>query len=407
MKKEQFDFLLKSQPESPAQHYKLGVWYRSRGLAQEALHCFEKALSTEKNLSDFGKQAFDRYECLLEYGRLLRQLGRMELAITAFRECLARKRYATEALIEIGTMLHQSGTSDSEIRRQLTAIASELMEDDIFPIAETLWHLGAYSSALELYESHSLHTDLNDIKQYRYILCLIYINRFKKALSLLLRKAMHPNDVLLVTAQHTVRAAEAINVCKWCLHGMNGGIGLSNLSRYEALETAKTAIALGKINEAWEMLPSPTAHEYNELIYTLYKQGYRELAASLIAQMEQLPLCDRSQISLDICFIAAEIEYDAGNYEKAAAIFEAIYGTDPNHSTARFGAASCYLQQTRESLMARLESTIVGSEMFIKIERYLDNISRALQIMNITNWHTKWTPAQKRNHAANPGVLLH
>ncbi|MCJ8011155.1 tetratricopeptide repeat protein [Paenibacillus sp. KQZ6P-2] len=182
---------------------------------------------------------------------------------------------------------------------------------------------------------------------------------------------------------------------------------MTGLSRYEALETAKTAIALGKIDEALTILSSPTTHEYNELVYTMYMQGYREQALLRISEMEQLPLYDRSQVSLELCFIAAEIQYDAGNYEEAASIFEAIYHTDPNHSAARFGAASSYLQRTRESLTAKLESSVVGSEVFIRIEHYLNNISHALQILNVTHWHTEWTPAQQRNHSAATTVLFH
>jgi len=218
---------------------------------------------------------------------------------------------------------------------------------------------------------------------------------------------MNHDRVLLMTAQHMIRVTEVIHVCKWCLYGMKGGIGMPVLSRYEALETAKTAITLGKIDEALTILSSPTTQEYNELIYTLYQQGYRELVAMRISEMEQLPLYDRSQISLEICFIAAEIQYDAGNYEEAASVFEAIYSTDPNHSPARFGAASCYLQQTKGSLTSKLESSIIGSEMFLKIDRYLSNITRALQILNITQWHTEWTPAQQQNHTATSTKLFH
>jgi tetratricopeptide (TPR) repeat protein len=376
-------------------------------MAEEALQCFEIALSTSRDGSSVGKQSYDESMCWLEYGRLLRLLGRNTQAGAAFRQCLTRKRFAMEALLEIGIILFQMGTNDSEIRLQLTAIATELMEDDILLVAEVLWGLGAYSTAAELYATCYRQSSITEINQIHYILCLIYINQFQEALTLLSLQAMRSDHVLLMTANHMIRATEVKNVCKWCLYGMNGGIGMPALSRYEALETAKTAIALGKINEALAILASPTPDEYNELIYTLYKQGYRELAASRIAVMEQLPLNDRSQISLDLCFIAAEIEYDAGNYERAAAIFETIYGTDPNHSPARFGAASCYLQQTKKSLMGRLENTIVGNELFLKIEHHLDKISRALQILNITEWHTIWTPAQERNHAKGPAVLLH
>ncbi|MDR9852665.1 hypothetical protein RJP21_03490 [Paenibacillus sp. VCA1] len=408
MKKDHVKFPLQSEQASSSQQYKLAVWHRSRGMTGEALLCFEKALSLDKTNPPSKDTSFDEPMCWLEYGRLLRQLGRDYEAGMAFRECLKTKRYITEALIEIGMFLGLSGMRDADIRIQLTAIASEFAEDAALPVAEALWALGAFSAAAELYASLGTTARSMERNQAHYILCLIYINRFKEALSLLSRKAMHHDRVLLTTSRHMIRAAEAANLCKWCLHGINGGgIGMPALSRYEALETAKTAIALGKVDEALAILSSPTEHEYNELIYTLYKQGYRELAASRISEMECLPLYDRSQISLDLCFIAAEIEYDKGNFEQAASIFEAIYTTDPNHSTARFGAASCCLQQTKASLMARLENTIVGTDLFHQIERYLDNISRALHILNITDWHTRWTPAQMRNHGAASAVVLH
>lgn len=408
MKKDQALSLLQTKPESSSVHYKSGLWYRTRGMDAAALSCFEKALSITRSGEKTADPSFDESLCWMEYGRLLRQLGRHHEAGMAFRECLARKRHIPEALAEIGLLLRRSEISDGDLRIRLTAVASEFIEDPALHVAETLWALGAYASAAELYASLSPPERYTDRNLAQYILCLIYINQFKEALSLLSRKTMQQDRVLLITARHRIRTAEAIHVCKLCLHGKNGGdIGMPALSRYEALETAKTAIALGKVEEALAILSSPTEHEYHELIYTLYKQGYRELAASRIAGMEQLPLYDRSQISLELCFIAAEIQYDEGNYETAASIFEAIYNTDPNHSASRFGAASCYLQQTKKSLMARLENTIVGSEHFLQIERYLNNITRALHILNITEWHTRWTPAQMRNHGASSAVMLH
>lgn len=408
MKKYQVRSLLRSKPDSSALHYELGLRHRLRGMSAHALSYFEKALSMPKQDMDSDHSSFDESMCWLEYGRLLGELGRHHEAVMAFRECLARKRHIQEALIEIGTFLRQSGKSDADIRVQLTAVASEFVEAPALTVAETLWALGAFASAAELYAASSPPADHTERTQAHYIVCLIYMNQFKEALSLLLRKAMQHDRVLLITAQQRIRTAEAVNLCKWCMHGMNGGgIGMPALSRYEALETAKTAIALGKVEEALAILSSPTEHEYHELIYTLYKQGYRELAALRIAELERLPLHDRSQISLELCFIAAEIQYDDGKYDKAASIFEAIYNTDPNHSASRFGAASCYLQQTRRSLISRLENSIVGSELFIKTERYLEKVTQALHIINITEWHTRWTPAQMRNHEAASPVVLH
>lgn len=407
MNKDHLLYLLKSQPESSALQFKLGEWYRSRGMVDEALASFEKALTQPDSGSGATEPAFDEPLCWLEYGKLLRALGRDSQAAAAFRQCLVHNGYTTEALAEIGMMFFRTGMNDAELSLRLTTTASEDLRDPVIPVAEALWMIGAYPAAAELYASSCDRPNYTEIHQIHYILCLIYINRIKEAMSLLSRKPMYPSRVLLMSAQQIIRVEEVMNVCKCCLYGMNGGIGMPALSRYEALETAKTAIALGKIDEALSILSSPTTHEFNELIYTLYTQGYRELAAKQIAEMEQLPLHDRSQISLELCFIAAEIQYDAGNYEQAASIFESIYHTDANHSAARFGAASCYLQQTKSSLTRKLEQCIIGSELFSNIEHHLDSISRALQILTITQWHTEWTPSQQRNHQATSPALFH
>ncbi|MWV45004.1 hypothetical protein GRF59_15380 [Paenibacillus sp. HJL G12] len=408
MNNDHFAFPLKSQPESSSLHFKSALWYRSRGMLDEAVSCFEQALSFAKSQNNGNAEPnFDETLCWLEYGKLLRSLELNRQAAAAFQHCLIQNRYAREALVEIGMMHSQAGMNDSEIAHQLANLASESMPNTEIIVAESLWTLGAYTAAAEIYASCLDERSYSESNLVHYILCLIYINQFNEALALLSRKAVHQEHVLLMTAQHLIRTTEVIYVCKWCLHGMKGGAALPVLSRYEALETAKTAIALGKIDEALTILSSPTTHEYNELIYTMYKQGYRELAALRISEMEHLPLHERNQISLELCFIAAEIQYDIGNYEEAASIFEIIYLTDPNHSCARFGAASSYLQQTRKSLNARLEGIIVGSEMYIKIEQYLNNISRALQILHITKWHTEWTPAQQRNQLATTTVMFH
>lgn len=408
MNKDYLSLLLKSQPESSTLHYKLGIWYRSRGMMNEAAASLEQALTYASRSPEGSKEhTFDEPLCWLEYGKQLRLLGQSSQAAAAFEQCLNHNGYIIEALVEIGDMLYRAGMTEDDLALRLTAIASASIQNHAIPVAEALRLLGAYHAATEIYAASMQLKGWTENNLVHYILCLIYINQFKEALALLSRKAMLQERVLLMTAQHTIRVTEVINVCKCCLYGMNGGNGMPALSRYEALETAKTAIALGKIDEALAILSSPTPHEYNELVYTLYQQGYRELAANRIAEMDQLPLYERSQISLDLCFIAAEIQYDTGKYEEAAAIFEAIYSTDPNHSPARFGAASCYLQQTHQSLISKMESCVIGSETFMKIDRYLSNITRALQILNITQWHTEWTPAQQRNHQATSAAMLH
>ncbi len=109
MKKDQALSLLQTKPESSSVHYKSGLWYRTRGMDAAALSCFEKALSITRSGEKTADPSFDESLCWMEYGRLLRQLGRHHEAGMAFRECLARKRHIPEALAEIGLLLRSVG----------------------------------------------------------------------------------------------------------------------------------------------------------------------------------------------------------------------------------------------------------------------------------------------------------
>ena len=76
-------------------------------------------------------------------------------------------------------------------------------------------------------------------------------------------------------------------------------------------------------------------------------------------------------------------------------MLEQLRLASPGNTEARFGEAACYLQSALISLSARLEENYSSVSARKEIELYLDNINAALHVVESTNWHTAWTPAQK------------
>lgn len=329
MDKDHLVLMLKSQPNSPSLHYKLGLWYRSRGQIKEAALYLEKALHyTRDQAHDASyRDIFDEPHGWLEYGKMMRLEGHIQQAEESFLQCLKLGKYVLESMVEWGAMMHDSGMCDADISYTLQSVSDNITHKLL--TAHSLWVLGAYNEALLIYKSLTLSRDVWVEHLMPYVSCLIQTGECNEALSLLKQYSTESQHLLLKMGQQRIMASEALYVCSWCI---NRGQDVPLLSCFEALETAKTSIALGKVEEAIAMMNLPTNHEKNELIYTLYQHGYRDMASSMLEEMQELPLYDRNQISLDLCFIAAEIHYDFGDYQTAASIFESIFTTEPTHT---------------------------------------------------------------------------
>ncbi|PQP87834.1 MULTISPECIES: tetratricopeptide repeat protein [Paenibacillus] len=398
MTKDELMTLLQAYPISPSLHFKLGLWYKSRGHNSEAMTHIRTALTHAHDNSGSlpHAESFDEAQGWLEYGRLLYASSRTEEAEEAFRRAVNLGQHHRKTLAEWGALLYDAGKTDAEICRRLLEMVP-LSDTTELQVGQTLADLGAYEEAFGILSRYTDDIRFNESVQLIYILCLIHTHQFKEAHARLTQRTMDPDKVVVKSASHSVTASHAAYLC---CRALQEGRGLPELSRFNRLETAKSAIVLGMVDIGMSLQPEPSFHESSELIYTLYREGYIEQAKALLNKLEGIPTHERSQSSLELCFIAAEMLYDQGDFAKAAQLFESIYATDPSHSLARFAAASCFLEETRSSLDHRQERQVIGSELYFQIDEYLTNITLALQIIQSTSWHTVWTPAQRRNHPA-------
>ncbi|WP_435925152.1 tetratricopeptide repeat protein [Paenibacillus sp. DYY-L-2] len=158
----------------------------------------------------------------------------------------------------------------------------------------------------------------------------------------------------------------------------------------------RRAVRMGKLDTASELANGDVYH-LCALIEELYVQGYVDASKAWLSRLDPLRLSEAKPPYREAAFIYAEIMHDEGRYDEAAAIFEKLADDSHYMSKARFGASSCYLHSTMNRLLGRLEIYRPGEEELIKIEKYLHDISAALQIIHRTNWHTVWNEEQSRN----------
>lgn len=159
-------------------------------------------------------------------------------------------------------------------------------------------------------------------------------------------------------------------------------------------------VALGLLDLAEALVSKyPDNYHQSELIQSLYKQGYVSAAKEKLSSMHNLHLLfnETSCHMVNLTFISAEILHDEGRYSEAAEIFESLVVSQPDVARARFGAASCYLLEAMDNLMRRIAIYHPSEEDRMRIERYLNDITKSLQIITNSGWHTVWTPKQKLN----------
>lgn len=158
----------------------------------------------------------------------------------------------------------------------------------------------------------------------------------------------------------------------------------------------RRAVRLGKLDNASELAEGDIYH-ICALIHALYAEGYVETSKSWLSRIDPSLLCEAEPPFQEASFIYAEILHDEGKYDEAAVIFENLAERSHHMSSARFGASSCYLHSAMNRLLRRLEIYRPEEDELHKIEKYLHDISAALEIVHRTNWHTQWTEEQRMN----------
>ncbi|PCL94660.1 tetratricopeptide repeat protein [Paenibacillus lautus] len=377
----------------PSTEYERGKWYKKRGYLEKALKSFKDAAqSATTDTTSSGWKEVDL--SWLEYGLLSMRMRSYGKAEEAFRTVVLHSgAHAQEALNQWAALLLLQGIPDQAICERLLDETSSFPASNIM-VGRSLYYIGAYPFASRCFaEQGSLYSDTCIM----YVTCLIMTGQTSEAMqfidSYLRDSTRQPRELPRPQGSEMAQLSRIRQLCEWSVqHTLPDRF----IAMSEALELARTAISLNMISIAEHLLADSGERAYYALICFLYEEGYKGQAISKLHQLEALPLQDQDSYSFKVCFIAAEHLYDLGNYDEAASMLEQLRLASPGHTEARFGEAACYLQSALISLSARLEESYSSASARKEIESYLDNINAALHVVESTNWHTTWTPAQKR-----------
>jgi tetratricopeptide (TPR) repeat protein len=83
----------------------LGRTYRKLGVNQNALECFQKAISYDPNFLEFHLNMIDTYE----------QMGKLNSLIKGYENILAKNRYDSRAYLELGLIHRKLGNNDRAV----------------------------------------------------------------------------------------------------------------------------------------------------------------------------------------------------------------------------------------------------------------------------------------------------
>lgn len=392
------------QTESLTQVYELGKWHESRGHLEEALKCFKQGAVPAKLVNTSAGTPQTQKELALnwiEYGRLSARLNNYEEAERSFRQALCfGMPYTATALKEWALLLHRQGISDSNIFSQLS---KELSSYSIAPsvFGCILTEIGAYKEAVISFNMSEYTDTQSGIDHVR---CLIIDGQLNEAMDLLiyLNHKRTPFDWKWDEQYEFISLATFL--CKWRL---SGSLPYLPASEDDRLKLARAALSVGMISEAEFIVSSEGELGEHALIYFLYSEGYIALAETRLQQLPDLTQIQLSPYGTKVQFIAAERLYDLHEYEKASKMFENIRLSQSEHTNARFGEAACYLQSALLSLSSRVNRINCSRTIKEQAMEYMNSINAALHIVENTNWHTTWTPAQRRRqHGIGQTSLL-
>lgn len=305
-----------------------------------------------------------------------------------------------QQMLKQAEALIKKGASDQAVH---DAMQSLLKQASIAPdegqewLVASLCQLGAYTYALNWFTPLMLQKDDFRIL---YVKCLIHTDRIVNALDFLEKWPRNQNSENDLT--DNIHQAEQMELlCRIAIKLSEGSaseleLELSKLTADQVQPLIQAAILLGLIPVA-HCLTSTNTYHHDDYIFLLYQEGYVELAKLELQRLGQGQLVEAGPAIRNASYVFAEILHDEGRFEEAAVIFENIAEQYPELAKARFGACSCYLLMAMNRLISRLELYRPDLEERSVIERYLDDIAQAMQIIHRTQWHTVWSTTQSRN----------
>lgn len=295
-----------------------------------------------------------------------------------------------QRLLQIGISLHRSNKSDEDISNTL----SDLIEQDKLPGGENLlisilFQLGAYNSAAALITPKLMH---EEHMRLMYVEALIHIGSVEQAAALI------ESSLKNVTEGDDARLSNKMNqLFELCQLQIQGGSLPESISFSCRVALIVQAVKYGLTELAFKLVSSNDHYLQCLFIDALYREGYNVAAKNHLTRLPDPLSLGAQRIFQQTAFISAEMLHDDASYTEASCIFNALIQQFPDMAQARFGAASCYLHETMNNLIRRIELYHPSEEARLKINKYLDRIQQTLLIVDESNWHTIWSPAQQRN----------
>ncbi|WMT42636.1 tetratricopeptide repeat protein [Paenibacillus sp. D2_2] len=163
---------------------------------------------------------------------------------------------------------------------------------------------------------------------------------------------------------------------------------------YDRSELIQHSVSSGMLNAAIKLVEDKDPALRCMLIYSLYKEGYTELAERNILEIasELIPLKPPYQ---EVAKIYGEILYDQARFEEASSIFTSLAESCPSMVHIRYAVAACQLQEKIQRLTRRMELYHPDQDERLKIEKYIQGFLDLLSLIGRTKWHTTWNDKQR------------
>lgn len=394
-------------PDYTDLYFLLGLVYSEQFLYKKALDAFYKAIeigeAPRKYISTKGAGGYLSH---LKVGEVYKILGHTKEALERFFYVIQLAPKFQPAYQLFAACLAESSHDEKEVKGMFKELASLPQSSPLY-IAESLCHIGYYENAIEyLHQLDSEDYSVKIVKNEYFMQtgqCLEAIRLQKQVLHEL--SPGHPHEDIWMIDHVICFWSEQLPIpysilkrlehaqVNWLLslvlllEGTSGekhiqlsmeqfSVLIKRLLHYGFVEVA------GIITTKFDFLYS--------LLFAklLYMEGYQERAAKTFLELLELHHFDE-----EAHFYLGEILFDRSQYYYAAKQFELVLQTNPNHWRARTGAALSYLAEGYNWISESQE--YYSSVEFLKEQ--LQGINIAIEEMQQTNWHTKWTMRQRRN----------
>ncbi|TYP76341.1 glycosyltransferase family 2 protein [Paenibacillus methanolicus] len=401
-------------PDYPDLHYLLGEAYRAQGLLPEALQALRQAAACPSDSALYPVEAgCATFRAQTLIGDTLTKLGQLEEAKSAYEQALASHAAYKPATLGWAASLEALRIPGTVIAERLLLLVRDL-PSGLLLFAEAMLHIGHYRELLNALDDAAKHPQEPALTQHL-AYAHLHLGHPDKAI-----EQLRP----LLESDQTGTILETVRLL--ALAAWSGGAAIKdewlwvlphderrhllNIERrlWQRAQPAASdqqedvrswidrAVRAGLLEVAKQLAGSDAAlRPYTARC--LYRAGYVHLASGLL-----LNLLEEERLDGDAAADLAELLYDRGHYGEAAPLFELAVPAASDR--ARIGAALSYLHNARSVLHDALyhhpDSPLLRGD--------LHKTTASLELLGKLDWHTPWTPAQRRNaDVRTPNFLVH